>query len=107
MLHKVKEATGQTPAALANQPTLSEHLRYYLALFQELAEDRQYSGMGEPRPLALRDFLAYASLWQFSRLEVQETWEVVRWIDTTWLRLYVKRQKSEQQKIKKPKPKAS
>ena len=103
MLNRVKEMTGETPPALATQPTLSEHLKHYLALFQDLADSRQYSGMGEPRPLVLRDFLDYANLWQFSRLETQESWEIVRVIDSLWLGLYAKRQKAEPKKVgKKP-----
>ena len=102
MLNRVKEMTGETPPALASQPVLSEHLKYYLKLFQELAEDsRKYSGMGEPRPLLLRDFLDYANLWQFSRLETQESWEIVRVIDSLWLGLYAKRQKAEPKKVGK------
>jgi hypothetical protein len=103
MLRRIQEATGETPRALAIQPELPEHLKYYLELFQELSDSRHYSGMGEPRPLVLKDFLEYAGLWQFTRVEAQEMWEVVRRIDTAWLRLYVKRRETEPKKpVKKP-----
>ena len=104
MLRRIQETTGEVPKALATQPVLAEHLKYTLTLFQELSESRHYSGMGEPRPLVLKDFLDYAGLWQFSRAEAQETWETVRRIDNAWLRLYVKRRESEP---KKPTKKAS
>ena len=98
MLQRIQDTTGQVPNALATQPALAEHLKYILALFQELADSRHYSGMGEPRPLVLKDFLDYAGLWQFSRLEAQELWELVRRIDNAWLRLYVKRRDSQSNK---------
>ena len=104
MLQRIQETTGQVPNALATQPALAEHLKYVLALFQELAESRHYSGMGEPRPLVLKDFLDYAGLWQFNRVEAQELWETVRRIDNAWLRLYVKRQRSESKKTKTKAP---
>lgn len=100
MLQRVKEQTGIVPQALATRPTLGQHLTYEFNLFYELSEFRNYSGMGEPRPITLDAFLGYASLWQFTRLEAQESWSLVRLIDNIWLRLYVERQKTDSKKQK-------
>jgi hypothetical protein len=100
MLYSIQETTGATPRALETQPVLSEHLHYYLDLFKELSEARDFDDMGNARPIKLTDFLCYAQLWQFTRLECQDIWESVRMIDRIWLRLYAERQKSRQESQK-------
>jgi hypothetical protein len=50
--------------------------------------------MGEPRPITLREVLDYGNLWDFSKVDIRETWEVVRLIDGLWMKLYAERQKT-------------
>lgn len=101
-LLKFQQSSGITPKALANRPVLAEHLVYYWQLFSELAEERVYSGMGEPRGLSLQNFLAYAALYQFTRLEVQQSWEYVRLIDGLWMDEHRKWRVKESNKTSKP-----
>jgi hypothetical protein len=91
-LKKFQESSGIVPTALANRPKLLDHLRFSWELFHELAESRDFGDMGSPKPLDLNGFLAHASLWQFTRVEAQENWELVRVLDGTWLRLKAERQ---------------
>lgn len=85
MLLDFQEKSGTTPRALATKPELPEHLVFYWQLFSELSEERSYSGIGEPRALSLHSFLLYASFYQFTRLEAQQSWEFVRKIDELWM----------------------
>jgi hypothetical protein len=91
-LLKFQESSGITPKALENRPDLAEHLKFYWAVFDELSGLRTYSDMGSPRPIFLREFLDYAGLWQFTRLETQDCWRYVRLIDKEWIELFSKRQ---------------
>jgi hypothetical protein len=92
ILKKFQESSGITPAALANRPKLEEHLHFVWDLFHELAESRDYSDMGSAKALDLTKFLSHACLWQFTRCEAQETWQLVRVLDREWLRLQSERQ---------------
>jgi hypothetical protein len=60
--------------------------------------------MGGIAAIQLSEFLAYAALWQFSRIETQDTWDTVHKIDSIWLDVVAKRQETEaktKQKAKK------
>ena len=101
MLLDFQEKSGITPKALASKPELSEHLVFYWQLFSELSEERSYSGIGEPRALSLQAFLVYASFYQFTRLEAQQSWEFVRKIDELWMEEHHNWRKKESAKTSK------
>lgn len=94
------EDTGVVPPALLNKPELLPHLRCAWDLFHALSGHRATTGPSLPTPIQLSEFLAYAKLYQFSRLSAQAHWKTVRQIDRLWLRELVKRQEAEHKAAK-------
>lgn len=100
MLLKIQEETGVVPKALQNRPTLAEHLKHGWAVFSELNAQR-LPGYAAPSALQLSQLLGLANLWQWSRRETQDTWELVSLIDRLWLREVEKRQAAADAKKKR------
>ena len=90
-----QEESGITPRALQNRQTKPIEIKFAWTDFSELSSCRLPSGMGGQAAIQLSEFLAYAGLWQFSRLEAQEIWSVVHTIDCIWLDIVAKRQETE------------
>lgn len=89
------------PVALQKKPDLKPHLKHVWDLFWELSETRPpaFSGVAA---LLLSEFLSHAGLYQFTRLETQESWHYVRVLD----RAYRSYQQKWQEENAKSKPSA-
>jgi len=96
------KATGKTPAALANQPSIDFILEPYFKAFFDLSGTRQVS-MGGELPISPRDILAYAVIHGFDT-DIQFFYRVVTECDSVFFDHVSEKRKHENKSAKGKKP---
>ena len=90
----VKETTGNTPAALQNQPKLSKKEQYYFSAFNDLSSSRPPGDAVSAIPTS--EYLAYFKLWGIDNLDERETLRMyVSALDHEYIDFVVKKMESQ------------
>lgn len=83
ILHATWERTGIKPKSLETKPRLLPELEFAYSVFTDLRMGAVDSFSGE-LVILLSDFLAYAFLHQFTRLDAINTWYRVQMATQAW-----------------------
>ena len=84
MLLESEEAMGITPPGLRKKIELEPHLLFYMEVFQELSDSRDYTQNGYPLAIKETEFRAFFDTYEFSPAEARYTREAVKLIDRCW-----------------------
>lgn len=96
MLQDIWQETGEKPAALANRPELKERWVLTQRVWSELSGSRNYTAGGLAE-IPFSEFYLWAVAHEYTKAQMQSTWEDVHLFDKAWVGEHQKKASEERE----------